>query len=61
MSFQDIVDKIPCVAELYESDYVILANNARSEYDKRKGNAPEALPLEFNNLKEKFFQSDYVY
>ena len=64
MGFQDIVYKMPCVAELYESDYVILANNARSEYDKRKGNAPEALPLEadvklfrkfcvreFNNLK----------
>ena len=76
MGFQDMVDKMRCFAELYESDYVILANNARSEYDKRKGNAPEALPLEadvkllrefcvreINNLinVEKLFQSDYVY
>ena len=76
MGFQDMVDKMRCFAELYESDYVILANNARSEYDKRKGNAPEALPLEadvkllrkfcvreINNLinVENLFQSDYVY
>ena len=46
MGFQDTVDKIRCFAELYESDYGILANNARSEYGKRKINAPEALPLE---------------
>ena len=76
MDFQDMIDKMRSSAELYQSDYIILVNNARSEYDKRKRNAPEALTLEAdvklfrefcvretNNLisVEKFFQSDYVY
>ena len=46
MGFQDMIDKMRSFSELYGSDYVILANNARSEYDKKKRNAPEALMLE---------------
>ena len=46
MGFQDTIDNMQCFAKLYESDYVILINNARSEYDKRQGNAPEVLPFE---------------
>ena len=76
MGFQDMIDKMRSFAELYGSDYVILANNARSEYDKRKRNAPEVLTLEadvklfrefcireINNLisVDTFFQSDHVY
>ena len=42
----DMIEKMRCFIELYESDYLILTNNSKSFYEKKKGNKPEELPLE---------------
>ena len=40
-----MVEKMRYFDELYESDYSLLANNARNLYYKKKANIPEELPL----------------
>ena len=45
---QDMIEKMPCFIELYESDYLILTNNSKGFYEKKKGNKPEKLPLEID-------------
>ena len=42
----DMIEKMRCFIELYESDYLILTNNSKSFYEKKKGNKPEELLLE---------------
>ena len=44
----DMIEKMRCFIELYESDYLILTNNSKSFYEKKKGNKPEELPLEID-------------
>ena len=46
ISAMDMVEKMRCLMELYETDYAIFSNNARAVYEKRQGNAPEELPDE---------------